>query len=499
MKYPSAHADELEDVADRRPLLLIVTILLTVAQGARADSDNGRTQLLPAGLPYRGEIHLDDGQTNRFRIVVPEDAYAIRLAIQEASADLDLIVERSDGELFALSEEDVYNEVLFLTRIDEPPVESGEFVVSVIYQYADLPVGSDAPQDSIRYTLRYEVIEAEATDDLTPGVPIRDVLKPAEGMVKTYRISVGADADELRLDVFDAEGDVDLFVNFREVSVDPLESDYVSQSYLGRESLTIDARSRPPLRPGTYFVTVLDQLEHESAGEFSLVASTSGVPSLLLRDYPEIPIPEEPLERALAATVRIITANGGGSGCIVSADGLILTSWHVVRDNTGSPDESPVVAVSLDHDRPPEELFRGRVLRYSLDRDIALLAIEEGLYGQPLPQGIRLPHFEFGDPGSLRFGDRLWFVGYPDVGGTGSRPSITLTSGIVSGFERTGFGRLVKTDGEINEGNSGGAALNERFELVGLPTRVVGQDAGQIAYIHPVSVMPSSWWRLIGR
>ncbi|MFW5843717.1 MAG: trypsin-like peptidase domain-containing protein [Spirochaetota bacterium] len=81
--------------------------------------------------------------------------------------------------------------------------------------------------------------------------------------------------------------------------------------------------------------------------------------------------------------------------------------------------------------------------------------------------------------------------------GTGSRVTITYTRGVVSGFEETSVGTIIKSDAEINEGNSGGAALNDEFELVGLPTQVVGFDAGQLAYIYPVGLIPEEWLRTI--
>jgi S1-C subfamily serine protease len=495
MKCAGSHADEIDDVQDRYRIVFV--LLLLVGLAAHADDELSQLPLLHAGATHQGAIDLDVGQSERFRITVPEDAYAVRIKIDGAPVDLDLVVERTDGELFALGEEETYNETLFLTRIGDPPLESGTFSVSVVYQYADLPVLGGEARQSIHYRIRYEVIETHAEAELVPGIPRHGVLRPEDGMIQVYSIDVLEGVDELRLDVFDTEGDVDLFLNYGRAAVDPLTSDHLSQSYLGRESLTVNTAGHPPLREGTYYVTVLDQLDDEEPAEFSLVASFDGVPAVLLGSIPRIPVPTSPLYRVLGATVQIITKNGGGSGCVVSEAGHVLTSWHVVKNDADKADPSPVIAVSIDHEKPPQELFRAKVIRYSVEQDMALLLIRSGLYGQPLSRPLGLPYFHLGDPESLRFGDSLWFVGYPDVGGTGSRASITLTRGIVSGFERSRVGRIVKTDGEINEGNSGGAAVNENYELIGLPTRIVGQDAGQIAYIYPLSAMPDSWWRII--
>ncbi len=133
------------------------------------------------------------------------------------------------------------------------------------------------------------------------------------------------------------------------------------------------------------------------------------------------------------------------------------------------------------------------------DRDIALLRIHEGLYGQPLPGSYEFPYFRFSDAAEAIIGDNLYIIGYPAVGGTGSRATITVTRGIVSGFEQTYYGTLLKTDGEINTGSSGGACIGEDFKLIGLPTRIIEGDSGQLGYITPVSRLPKAWLHMVYR
>ncbi|MFP4378080.1 MAG: hypothetical protein ACLFP4_13635 [Spirochaetales bacterium] len=76
---------------------------------------------------------------------------------------------------------------------------------------------------------------------------------------------------------------------------------------------------------------------------------------------------------------------------------------------------------------------------------------------------------------------------------------MTYTRGTLSGFQRVAFGLLLKTDGEISPGNSGGAAPDGRHRLVGFPSSTVFEDAGQLAYIVPVSAIPDAWLRRVGR
>ena len=228
-----------------------------------------------------------------------------------------------------------------------------------------------------------------------------------------------------------------------------------------------------------------------------MTASFSKDAPAFLLAYPLLPEPKSPLDLALRATVEIHAEDAGGSGCLLSPAGYVITNLHVLG-GIGSPnDEKPVIALNLRDDLPPLELFRAEVVRTDEKRDLALLKIVSGLYGQPLPPKYRFPAFPLGDVKSLAIGDPLGFFGYPTIGGTGSRVTMTYTRGVVSGFEKTGASFYIKTDGEINEGNSGGAAVNQRWELIGLPTQIVGIAGGQIGYITPVTAIPEDWLSLL--
>ncbi len=74
---------------------------------------------------------------------------------------------------------------------------------------------------------------------------------------------------------------------------------------------------------------------------------------------------------------------------------------------------------------------------------------------------------------------------------------MTYTRGVVAGFQTVPFGRIIKTDAVINEGSSGGAALDDQMRLVGLTTEVVGFDTSQLGYIYPVMSIPESWLQTI--
>ncbi len=131
--------------------------------------------------------------------------------------------------------------------------------------------------------------------------------------------------------------------------------------------------------------------------------------------------------------------------------------------------------------------------------DMALVEVTSGLYLQPIPEDYDFPYLDLGDSDALRNCAPLQILGFPVTGGTGSRVSVTYTTGVVSGFESVRFGTIIKTDADISSGNSGGAALDSEFRLIGLPTSVVPEPGGnaQVGYIHPVNVIPDAWRELI--
>jgi S1-C subfamily serine protease len=454
---------------------------------------------LPASGDVRGRIDLRTAQpTQEYRLQVTEDTYAVELALSDATADLDLLIRRTDGSLFSVSESTDYNERVLLTRLSEPALETGTYTVEVSYQLPEPPRLGNQIVVEIPYKLTVRSVSTRPEGRLVPGEPRSGILSPEEGMRLTYSIKIPEDAEALRLDIVESAGDIDLFVAQGNAYANPFLSEHRSESFLSRESIVITRRSVPPLQSGTYYVSVIDQLSRDRPVGFSVLATLDASPPALLLTLPTLEIPQDPLDRALLATVELVTGDdSGGSGVLVSPEGHILTNWHVIRGPAGVNSENIYVGMSLDHRKPSQELFRAELVDAAPERDLALLRVSAGLHGQALPPGYRFPFVPIGDHERLRVGENLGFVGFPLVGGTGSRVTITYTRGVVSGFEETSVGTIIKSDAEINEGNSGGAALNDDFELVGLPTQVVGFDAGQLAYIYPVGLIPEEWLRTI--
>lgn len=151
-------------------------------------------------------------------------------------------------------------------------------------------------------------------------------------------------------------------------------------------------------------------------------------------------------EQVSPAVVAIETEDGGGSGSIVDANGLILTNAHVV----GS---SSVVQVRLADGRR----FEGEVVGYG-DNRLDLAAVR--LRNSP----NNLPTVTIASPNSVRVGQSAFAIGSP-FGLQG-----TLTVGIVSRIDSER--NLIQTDAAINPGNSGGPLLNSNGQLIGVNTSI---------------------------
>jgi S1-C subfamily serine protease len=213
-------------------------------------------------------------------------------------------------------------------------------------------------------------------------------------------------------------------------------------------------------------------------------------------------LPKEVGQRDMPAVVFLVAGDskGGklvpiasGSGTVLSPDGVILTNHHVVYDK-GKRRLHDFVAVGRlkAYDEAPE-LVCLAVPGHGLidtDLDLAIVKCEKDLSGKPYrAQGW--PTIPLGSSRDLVPGaSEVFVIGYPGVGG----PTIHVTRGTVSGFmgKDGGAGRFwIKTDAAIAHGNSGGTAIDDDGNLVGIPTAVFpGQaDLGErVGLLRPVEL-----------
>ena len=170
-----------------------------------------------------------------------------------------------------------------------------------------------------------------------------------------------------------------------------------------------------------------------------------------------------------------------GSGVIVdAANGYILTNNHVIED-------ALEISVTLRDGRQ----MLAEILGRDPDTDIAVIKVNAS----------HLESIRFADSEQLRVGDFVVAIGNPF--GLGQ----TVTSGIISALGRSGLGiesyeDFIQTDASINLGNSGGALVNLRGELVGINTAILGSSGGGqgnigIGFAIPVNLAQDVMQQLI--
>jgi len=164
--------------------------------------------------------------------------------------------------------------------------------------------------------------------------------------------------------------------------------------------------------------------------------------------------------------------SGLGSGVIVSANGYILTNYHVIE-------AASEIEVSMADGRK----FKARVVGSDPESDLAVLQVraDKG-------SNLKLPAITFGHVDSAQVGDVVLAIGNPF--GVGQ----TVTMGIISALGRSHLGintfeNFIQTDAAVNPGNSGGALVDAQGNLLGINTAIFSQSGGSlgIGFAIPVS------------
>ncbi len=172
---------------------------------------------------------------------------------------------------------------------------------------------------------------------------------------------------------------------------------------------------------------------------------------------------------APTARTRFRVDTSFASAVIIDSEGYLVTNYHVIVDATE-------IRVQLGDGR----ITTPETIGVDAETDLALLRVDIGT----------LPAIRLGSSAQLRIGDVVLAIGNP-YGLTTS-----VTQGIVSATGRgllnlVTFENFIQTDAAINAGNSGGALINSRGELVGINTAVLAQDPGTegIGFAIPVDLV----------
>jgi len=151
---------------------------------------------------------------------------------------------------------------------------------------------------------------------------------------------------------------------------------------------------------------------------------------------------------------------GTGSGVIISEDGYIVTNNHVIKD-------ASEIEITLNN----KKSYAAKLIGTDSKMDIALLKINAN---------EKLPYTAFANSDSVKIGEWVLAVGNP------YNLTSTVTAGIISAKARnldtSGIQSFIQTDAAVNPGNSGGALVNTRGELIGINTMISSPTGSYAGY-----------------
>jgi serine protease Do len=193
------------------------------------------------------------------------------------------------------------------------------------------------------------------------------------------------------------------------------------------------------------------------------VKGVANISSLQVVRTPNSPFPNDPIFRYFFGDDDAMFGSRDrrslslGSGVIISQDGYVVTNNHVVGENVRE------IKIALSDKRE----IRGRLVGSDKATDIALVKLNV----------TGLPVVPWGDSTQLKVGEWVLAIGSP------YQLNQTVTAGIISATGRTGLGfadyeDFIQTDAAINRGNSGGALINTRGELIGINTGIFSESGG---------------------
>ena len=163
------------------------------------------------------------------------------------------------------------------------------------------------------------------------------------------------------------------------------------------------------------------------------------------------------------------TVSGSGSGVIISSDGYIATNYHVIKG-------ADIIEVTLNDKR----IIEAELIGKDPNTDLALLKISEN----------DLASISYANSDDLQVGEWVLAVGNP------FNLTSTVTAGIVSAKgrninllkEQYAIESFIQTDAVVNPGNSGGALVNDKGELVGINTAIASNNGSYTGYSFAIPV-----------
>ncbi len=211
------------------------------------------------------------------------------------------------------------------------------------------------------------------------------------------------------------------------------------------------------------------------------------------------------LHHAESATVRLLLGSpssytGWGSGTLISPTGLILTNAHVAEPQApgaavaeGLPasqlDPNPpflTVELTTGSSSPVVARYRAKPVAVDGYLDLAIVQIYATTSGGPVnPDSLHLPYLTLGNDAALQLDQPVTVLGFP---GVADSDSISVTSGVISTFVPDPLGHVanprfeLETTARVAHGNSGGAAINNAGQLIGVPSLSIPGEGSDVSW-----------------
>ncbi len=182
-------------------------------------------------------------------------------------------------------------------------------------------------------------------------------------------------------------------------------------------------------------------------------------------------------------------STGTGSGVIYSADGYIITNYHVIESTLSSSSSKIEVYLTEDTDKA----YEATVVGYNITHDLAVIKIN----------ATNLPKVDIGKIDEVKVGQYVAAIGSP--GGLEFMGSVTY--GIISGLNRVVSDSsaednvyLIQTDAAINPGNSGGALVNTKGQLIGInSSKIAATEYEGMGFAIPIDTVTEVCDKIISR
>jgi S1-C subfamily serine protease len=163
-----------------------------------------------------------------------------------------------------------------------------------------------------------------------------------------------------------------------------------------------------------------------------------------------------------------------GSAVFISRDGLVATNYHVISFESPQTKTERIydeLFISLSNENSSSlssaKRYRLKTVLVNKSQDLALLRVVADSTEQTLSSSNNFPFLELGDSRAVKLLEDIFIIGFPEKGGA----TVTVNTGVIEGKDN--LNNWIKTDARLIHGNSGGAAVNARGQLIGIPTKVV--------------------------